>query len=498
MSTPDRDDLTIGEQPSEKFERRPLSLLERRRLAALSPRIVACLRLVHNFALTEDIIDFDLAPEPRAETQLYLDVFGNFTPGAATRQDWSRLAGAHVPIIEALESFPSPKFDINDYEKDRDGTLAALQLGFLKAKLRADFVYCQSRAGVNIPNLPLIKETQGIDPMLIGSERLQAQRKTVAALFEKLEFGEFSAENIGRYRQERQIQDPEEVVNLTRFHADSFFEAENAFLGNGNIFRSNINPKYDIKPVKKDEYWVCYANGSRKGFLLQINFHDRHQGKWTHGKVEAMAAHELGGHFFQMANWLDAIQKGKLIEPLGVTAVHDPEQVVSEGIAQTLHHFVPAIGQSLGDSRTGLSDEARFEIEYEALRQMAYNNLHISTSQQKVRLEDAETYIHRFCPAEMRSEVRKQMIDRKRHPVKKSYLYSYGIGALLMKWAAHSLNREGKREFFRLVNSQPLTPDQVITIVNSMVLDSPTNKYKSPGEPVVFSDYVQGPRSAAA
>lgn len=459
----------VGDQRPRPFETRPFSEAERQMLWTIGRGLLQRLRM--NNALIaggeEDggIIDFDLAPEPSEEAwELIEEARTTRSSGPSNAAIVERLGRA----IEAVEELDFPQFSFNTYQRDRRGAMAALQAGFLRAKLIANMSLFSARDGQEIPTLKFIKATQGVEPALIGSDRLSKQREKVAALFENLGYGEYTPENLDKYREAERLTSPEEIENHVVKNAGRFIDAINLFLDHGSFLRppQKVIPSYDVKIESANDYWIAWSKGRRNQFHLLLNNHPRHAHKWTRGKAEQMALHEVVGHFMQMKGWQNAIDKGELLPVLGVTTVHDPEQVTSEGLAMSLHLLVPAIG-------SGISPAGLFEAEAEGLRQMVYNNVQImvNSGQRLMRLSDVNKYVRRFCPAEPYPEIRNQVRDRSEHPIKRSYLYAYGYGYLFHRWAARNLTYKGSKELIKFVLSQPTTPLQEMRFVMSMIQD---------------------------
>jgi len=478
--TPDRSTLPpdgasyIDTEKPRLFDSRAFSLEERRQLWSIGRSLLFSLR-ANNASLGKErgIIDFDLAPEPSEEARHVLEEIAAATLREPSTEEWAARIGRLSTEISKVETLEFPRFGFNVYSRDKIGMKKALQAEFLLAKLRANQALFATRAGCEIPTLKFINQTQGVEPELIGSERLQDQRRRVETHFEVLGYGQYTPENIQRYRQDQKLE-LSEVESQVQYHAERFIAAINDFIYPTSLFKkSGISPNYEVKIVDVNDYWVAWSSGVRNNFLLRLNVNQRrHAGKWTAGKAEQMALHEVAGHFFQMQGWQNAIDKGELLPVLGVTSVHDPEQVTCEGIAQTLQFFVPSINNpSNGKYDFSLTPHGWYETEAEGLRQMVYNNVHIMINTQDVTLKQVAAYVSRFCPAEPYREIRRQAADRKNHPIKRSYLYAYGYGYLFHRWAASNLTQRGSREFLKFISSQPTTPKQEERFIMSMIQD---------------------------
>jgi hypothetical protein len=451
---------------------RPYTIAERQRLVTTGRSVLLSLRLASaRFGGEEGIFDFDLAPTPTDDVAALINEVRETSTGPA-KKEWALVLARLSGTIADIETWDFPQFSFQNYKNDRQGVLAALQGEFLLAKLRANEAFFRTEMGEKIPTLQYIKDTQGVDPERIGSERLREQRQRVATLFERLGYGEYNAANINAYRADQKLT-PDQVEYLVQFHAERFVTALNEFLGLDRpfTFKKSLDPQYTVEIDDKDDSWVGWAKGIRNQYILLLNTNEeRHADRWTAGKAEQIALHEVAAHFCQMQGWQNSIDSGLLIPALGVTHIHDPEQITSEGIAQTIQYFIPSIGKS-GDQYSSLTPAGLFETEAEALRQMTYNNVHIFVNSQDTTFKQVADYVRRFCPVEPQGEIKKQIKDRKEHPIKRSYLYAYGYGFVLHRWIASNLTVKGSKELLKFLTTQPTTPKQEMTFVMSMIQD---------------------------
>ena len=383
-------------------------------------------------------LDFDLAfvKDPKRH-----DRAQRWHKSAPTKREWTEIVGdIDGLLVQAKE-----------ISLTRNGR-TALQREFLLAELIAHSTFYRGKAGQEFPFAEFVRLTQCIKPQIIEESAIRAQSELVIK-----GFGGNDKESIERYRREHLVSE-EGLPDEIRSHAGIYLEAVSDFLG------KRIEPSYKIKPVQEDSYWMNWISGNRDGFTLKVNTHPRHAGRWTDGKVEAMAAHEIAGHAAQMESWKSAIDRHELLSVLGLTSVHYPGQVSCEGIAQTIHLFVPNLHRHF-------SEYGELELELEGLRQMIYNNIHIMANTTGAADEDMIDYMHRFYPAEPEDEIKRQIEERREDPVKRTYLYAYGIGFRLHQWYAMNLNTEGKRELLKFVFSQPTTPEQEYNLFIQLVSD---------------------------
>ncbi len=336
------------------------------------------------------------------------------------------------------------------------------QYDFLERKLLAMDTFTQRKNGSVIDFHNYIELTQGFTPEVIPESILTAQLEVIKQMYSQ-EGVQYNATAISEYRKKNQVPENELEAKI-KYFGDNFLSKVSEFIG------ENLNPNYTVEAVSLNEYWINWADGIRNKFKLKINtYKKRHAGKFTTGKSVELGLHEIAGHFGQMAGWQNSIDKGELIAALGITSVVDPEQVSSEGIAQTIYHFVPGILNRLTDEEVA---QAELEIEQNGLRQMVYHNVHIWLNTIDLPEESVVEYVRKYLPAEKLEDIRRHIHDRTIDDKKASYLMSYGMGFYLHREYSLCLNTAGKRELLRFLYSRPVTPQQEYEFVMSLINDS--------------------------
>ncbi len=372
-----------------------------------------------------DIIDFDLIPTPEA--------FKNF-------MDAVKESLINVPTR------PEREHKLSQFQKlqSRLATVSVstqserLQLEFLEAKTQAHIAYLERKLGRLNEPLEYIERTMGVEPIIIPDDELLAQREIAAQIFKAIG-GEYTRENIDAFRARTRVEE-KAIIPTIKENLRIFLQDLAEFM---QIDKKNISPKFEAESVfKPKEYWMFWVDGSWRLFRLQVNKSTRHLPRFSEGKIKAMVAHEIAAHLAQMTSWLNAIKRDELTPVLGLTSVHDPEQVTSEGIAQTLPYFIP-------EMRSHLSVDGEFELEHEGLRQMAYNNVHIWANTEHPGEDALIEYVQKFCPSETLEEIRQQIHERTKNTLKQAYLYSYGIGFYRHRNYAMQLNTKEKRALSR-------------------------------------------------
>ncbi len=446
---------------------RQLTAAERRSLLVLDTEVVEHLRTVNALAgKGNDMTDFDLAESAQPRE---VSAVKKIISAKPTTEEWIRLLAELHHLQNRLSAIPRPLFSDKDIIDGRKGTMQALQMQFLTAKLKAFEEFYRRNLGEQISPEQYIKDTMGKEPLLVGENRIKIQTDRISRRLQAVGF-EHTAESVGAFR-EQQMVDPELAPQILKAHGDKLLKKLSGFVGR------KIEPKYtagfDPEQPEIDAYWFNWSNGTRDDFRLTINKHPRHASKFNLGKLEAMAVHEILGHFGQMYGWQQAIGDGELLDSLGVTSVFGPEQPTCEGLAETLFYFVPDVYREL-------SPEAKIELELEGLRQMIYSNVHMAINTPGVDHMEIVRYVQDHLPSETETEIHHQIKERdlELNPVKGTYLSAYGTGFAIQQWAATAaLNNEGRLRLLQIDMAQPTSPVQKIKIVDALSHDP---RYASP------------------
>jgi len=423
-----------------------------RRIFELSDTLTISLRAASNVSgPKEGILDFDLLPEDETD-QAYASILHS----RADRVEREVILSRILEGRKSLEEVGTP-FSRN----------AKTQYAFLKSKLIAHDTFQQARMGAVFDNHDFVELTMGLTPEMISSADLDAQREIVRILYSDKGIS-YTRQEIERYRDETKV-DEDQVGDLIRVESKQYLQD----------LADTVGLKFDhpvkISVVKVDDYWIQWASGNVNSFELKYNAHKNHDYKRTQGKIKAMVRHEFW-HFYQMFGWLQGIRKGELFPAIGLTSVHDPGQVTSEGMANSIHHFSEAV-------RGHLDLETEIEIEQEGLRQMVYNNIHILVNENGATDEQMVEYMHQYCPAEPEDEIRRQIASRTKDVTKSTYLMAYGAGFFHQRQYAQALNSEGRKKYLRHLVSSPTNPKQQWDFVMSLRSEQGGKKFAGPLEP---------------
>ena len=353
------------------------------------------------------LVDFDLAPMDPRSARLQRMFTSNPT------KDERRIQFDEIRIVRS---------DLAKTQRPNDPD-EAQQYDFLERKLLALDTVMQRRNGAIIDFHNYIELTQGITPELIAEDALEAQLEVVKALYKEGGVQNYSAESISKYRQDHLVP-KDEIGTQIKERGDKFLKRASDFIG------EEINPNYQVEEVQENEWWINWADGTRNSFRLRVNTHENHITEFTGGRNSVLGLHEITGHFGQMYGWQKAIDSGNLIDALGITSVTDPEQITSEGMAQTINYFVPGILNDL-DGREVV--ETEIEIEQYGLRQMVYHNVQVWLNTIDLPEESVVGYVRKYLPAESLEDIKREIHDRTVDEAKSSYRMSYGYGFYLHK-----------------------------------------------------------------
>jgi len=196
-----------------------------------------------------------------------------------------------------------------------------------------------------------------------------------------------------------------------------------------------------IESADINEYWSYWLDGSRDRIRLRLN-----QNKFSLTKVQArqFALHEVLGHGLQYVNIAAAA------DPPWVRlfSVHAPTQVLFEGLAQALPLLV-------------IPDDAdvRNRVTLDNYVQHVRAELHIAVND-GASISACISHARARVPYWSDDEIADDLRDRTRHPLLRSYLWSYpaGLDWFVRLFADH---RVVALEVLRAAYRSPLTPGQL-------------------------------------
>jgi hypothetical protein len=322
---------------------------------------------------------------------------------------------------------------------------------FLRARVQGSISYLRVLMGQQIPFPEYLKDTLGLIPKPFSDKEVENARNEVIRHLEPLNLT-LRAKDRKRFENQLLIHDPNEI--------------KRGIVGNQEVWLQRLShagipvPKqlpFSVQFAEVDAYWSNWISGStQKGITLVINLHARR--RYDKGRPLILCLHEICGHAVQMSIWRKLIAEGTLDQICGITTVHSPETIVSEGLGQT----VPDL----------LSDES-FPAEFHLSRALQYHtlivlhNAHLKLYQ-NVPIEDVLDYASSHLPFANPETFEQEILDRGTNPLFRSYLLSYAIGEQTIKKLIRRMSQSQKRSFFLEMYTKPLTPSQLMEIGNTI------------------------------
>lgn len=397
------------------------------------------------------IIDFDLTTSHPVVRQL-----AELTDDAPTRAERSRIVDMLTSLNERAREVPV------------DAVRHQHNWEFSLAQLEASLWFARRLRGDKLDPLEYIEKTMGVRPEQIPQQTLLEQKTIVNDLLRELGVLVPSQESLNGLRKDHQI-NPDVAQLRLKTNSQQAIMRLNAFLGKTTLV------DFQVMPENVDEYWWVWATTDPRTqqFILKQNFSERQGRIWTPGKTEELGWHEGGQHLSRMAIRKGQVQEGKLSSFFGLTTVHGPEQIVEEGLAQTLVLFVP-------DAYQDLSLEGKLQVRASILRQMVYGNVHVVVNTSPdYDLTEITDYVQSYLPWETASDIERQVNWRTKVPIYQTYLWAYAEGAKRHLQYAGQLSQRGKRIFLQNIFCRPYTPRQEEVLVDFLLRD-PRNRAIQP------------------
>ncbi len=355
-------------------------------------------------------------------------------------------------LLNRRSDYPTPYADRNEVRKHLDALLdeAARDRDvppFVAAKLRACSYYVRALCGERIPYEEYVEATMGVTPVLIPEADIHAQLACVQAAFEACG-GTYSAENVATDDEQAVYADRETIRKRFKAFEDGLVPKVLSWLG------LSLDVDYEVAFVEKDAYWLNWLGTDEHARMkLQFNLHERKRSQWRLGVEETMVFHEICGHVLQALSWQAQARSGALPPWLALTAVYSPEQFSFEGIAQTLHCFMP---------EAPLSVQGRYLIERSYLNQLLMSNAHVMANRGSSAME-IYRYLLEYLPNVKTEAVEKSAAEYASHPLFRTYLYVYGISAWQHRTLAQRLNAEQKRQFVLDSYQHAFLPNEILS-----------------------------------
>ncbi|MBI2018462.1 hypothetical protein HYS96_02030 [Candidatus Daviesbacteria bacterium] len=229
-------------------------------------------------------------------------------------------------------------------------------------------------------------------------------------------------------------------------------------------------PRVTIRVVNEEtDYWLGWVRANSSDTEFRINEADINSERYYDGVPVRMLIHELGGHGIQARSFADNTKEESVNPGRVETTVPGVEQWLLEAWASEISRLYPSVFDGLTDERR---QNAEMAVELQYLTDTAYTNaqyeLLISGRDRKVVVgELADLLPHEpTARIELILELMTTRLDRM------FYLPVYGDGSFFLRQHVESLPEEAKRRFTNEIHRQPMTPDQVKSLVAQLQLSN--------------------------
>lgn len=327
-------------------------------------------------------------------------------------------------------------------------------LGLLAySRLTASVAYLRALSGESTAFRPYVKSTLGVEPRMFSEEEIRNQRGLVVdRLRHQYDMG-FSKAELSKFHAKFMVYNQEDL--RPQFEK---FQAKWVPLLLERIPVPLDKYKVNVRFTEEDAYWKNWISGnlSEHEILLRINIHPRQA--WYKGFPEMLVIHEYCGHAVQMVNWHRRIEQGELPEFFGILTVHFPDQFLLEGLAESLAFVLP--------DQQKLEEKSLVSRELQRHYLLVMNNVHIIANEQSAQA--ALEYGGRNLPFTSMEVLEKEIRDRTRNPLFRTYQYVYGIAKESFLAALSRLDPSQRWDLLRVVYDCPMTADQFERMVNGL------------------------------
>ena len=341
------------------------------------------------------------------------------------------------------------------------GPAAAL----VRGRLRASLAYLRALQDVDaIPFREYISDTMGIEPRLQPEVLIRSSERRLGSLLRDWSKHQlnlatpitFSRQGFAAFREESQTGTGENLKRQFEYFCGKWL----------NRLIDHIQARFDVSSIvvefaEEDAYWKNWISGNvaeGEPITLRINIHERHV--WYQGAVELLVLHEYCGHAVQMALWHEALRHGEIASFLGVLTVHFPDQFLLEGLAESVSYVLPS---------SNLKLERRSEIlrELQRYNLLVLNNVHILANERGVDV--ARLYAKQRLPFTSEDAIERELRDRTRHPLFRTYQYVYAPAKEAFVSALTPLALQPRWQLLRHLYRTPMMPDQVQELLATSV-----------------------------
>jgi hypothetical protein len=298
----------------------------------------------------------------------------------------------------------------------------------------ADLTYLGGLIGERRPVREYIRDTQGVDPVGWPAEYVTevGERARAALANLGIDWGPNTADDL------RELEGPleiDEAVDEIRKAAGRLEERVRELTGATAPFNLTI------ETTDLDAYWSYWLDGAGSDVRMRINLRNA---KFTKVGATKFALHEILGHGLQSASISENARQND-VPWVRLLSVHARQQVLLEGLAQTLPLFVLPEDELLVAT-----------VRLDHYTHLVRGELHIAINRGDA-IEKCVTYAHDRAPFWTDEAVSNTLSDRSVNPQLRTYLWSYVAG---IDWfvALADSRSSVSADVLRLAYTDPLTP----------------------------------------
>jgi hypothetical protein len=376
--------------------------------------------LLERERFASSVIDFDLAE-----------------PGDVPRFD----SRGHVltELERLIEAIPQGE--------DPDGAHA-----LARARLQASSAYLRALEDVDgVPFHDYVRATMGIEPALIPERHIRDAELQVRKALDSIPF---SRSGFAAFRERFQTRTGENLKRQFEHFCGRWIRDLTVRI-DARLDPSSIVVEF----AEEDAYWKNWISGNvaeGEPIKLRINVHERHI--WYQGAVEILVLHEYCGHAVQMALWHDAVRRQQMSSFFGVLTVHCPDQFLLEGLAESIAHVLPDGGKKLEKKSIVIREMQTYNL-------LVLNNVHVLANDRG--LDEARKYARRMLPFTSDETIERELRDRTRHPLFRTYQYVYAPAKEAFVSALVPLDSVSRWRVLRRLYRTPMTPASVKSLLTS-------------------------------
>jgi hypothetical protein len=342
------------------------------------------------------------------------------------------------PVTGPVEAAPSRLAVRHRLDQLLTRAIAQKQDNHLVGRLHASLTYLDALLGARLPLREYVKATQGCDaagwpPDYIAAVGERA-RKQLADL--GVPWGADTPKALELVEEPLAPDNAPDVIRKMARDMESTVRL---------AVESDAPFELDIEYVDLDVYWAYWLDGAGSRVRMRIN---ARRASFTLVQARQFALHEILGHGLQCASFTQRCADTD-VPWVRLTSVHAQQQVLLEGLAQTLPLFV-----SPHDQR--LVARVRLAHYLELVRSELHRAINGGAS-----VPECIALARRWVPFWTNEGIGDTLSDRGVNPLLRSYLWAYPAGIDWFSNLADQADRSTAGAVLRAAYRAPLTPAQL-------------------------------------